>query len=112
MKWNDDVPGCEYRIADYEARGDRIQRAAMGDDMGSDAFWERLRAMSRAERWRLSNLMTQMFFDEVRAEIEAEHPQASEQDRKVEFVARMYGPSLAGHYRRHLEKRESNVNSD
>ena len=111
-KWNDDGPDGEYRIADYDARSERIRRAVLGDDLDSEAYWDRLRNMSKSEGWRLTSRMTQMFFDEVRAEIKAEHPQWNQQEQNIELVARMYGPTLAGRYRRYIEKRSTNEHSD
>jgi hypothetical protein len=57
-----------------------------------------MQRMSKAEAWNESTLMTEMLFREVREEIESEHPDWDERELKTEFVARMYGPTLAGHF--------------
>ena len=56
--------------------------------------------------------MTEMFFNEVREEIKIELPKWNESEQKIEFVARMYGPTLAEGFRRDLEKKKIYGNSD
>ena len=115
-KWNDDEPGCEFRINGYEERGDRIQREViwekLGVEVGSAESWKLMRAMSGGERFALGANMTRRFFAEVRAEIVAEHPTWNETERKIAFVARMYGPTLADHFRRSLEERRTFKETD
>jgi len=114
VKWNDDEPGNEWRMPDLAEREARIRRAVFppGIEYDSPKYWDWMRRMTKAEGCRLSRLMTSMLFNEVRLEIEAEHPDWSELDKKVEFCARMYGPTLAGHLRRWMEKRETHGDSD
>ncbi|HVF09609.1 MAG TPA: hypothetical protein VNA16_02345 [Abditibacteriaceae bacterium] len=109
-KWNDDVPGCEHRIADLAEREAHVRRAVLPPDVefNSPAYWERMRRMTRKEAWRENAIMTSMLFDEVRAETKADHPHWNQQKQNIELVARMYGPTLAGRYRRYMEKRSTN----
>jgi len=105
MKWNDDEPGNEYRIADLDERQAHIQRAVLPPDIEFDspAFWERIRRMTKAEKLHESQTMTSMLFKEVRSEIKTEHPDWNEKEQRIEFVARMYGPTLAARLRDHQE---------
>lgn len=110
---SEDLPGNEFRIADLNEREARIQRAFLpaGVEYDSCEYWEHLRAMTKAERIRQSCQMTQMLFEEVQAEIKAEHPDWGERQQRIEFVARMYGPILAGHFRRYVEAKGIYVDS-
>lgn len=117
---NDDIPGREYRIADYEARNERIQRAVLAERMKiapqEVALDDLLFRFNRAEKFALSNEVTMRFFREVQDKIAAEHPDFDEDERRAEFVARMYGPTLGERYRRYLKSRketkDNNEHSD
>jgi hypothetical protein len=113
-QWNDDRPGNEFRIADLSEREARIRQKFLPAEieLNSDEYWEYMHGLSKAEKWRQSGAMTKMLFDKVRAEIRAEHLGWSGQERKIEFVARMYGPTLAEGFRRDLEKKKLYGNSD
>lgn len=113
MKWNDDLSGNEFRIADLGEREARIRRAFLPPSIEYDSpeYWAHLRSMTKAERMRQSFEMSEMMFEDVRAEIKAEHPQWSEREQKIEFVARMYGPILAEHFQRHVKAKGIYVHS-
>jgi len=113
MKWNDDKPGCEYLIPELAEREARIRRAFLPSGMEYDSreYWQYLRLQNEAERTRESLQMTQLMFEEVQAEIKTEHPDRSERLLKIEFVARMYGPTLAEHFRRHVKEKGIYVHS-
>ena len=114
VKWNDDGPGGEWRMPDLAEREARIRRAVVPSEIELDSpeYWDWMRGLGRGEAWNVSQTMTAMLFNEVHAEIEAEHPEWSVLDKKVEFCARMYGPTLAGHLRRWMEKEAINGDSD
>jgi len=70
-----------------------------------------------AEKFALSNEVTMRFFREVQDKIVSEHPDFDEDERRTEFVARMYGPTLGERYRRYLKNRretfkDNNEHSD
>lgn len=60
--------------------------------------------------------MTNRFFDEVQSEVAAEHPEYDEDERRVAFVTRVYGPTLGERYRGYLKSRketkDNNEHSD
>ena len=59
-----------------------------------------------------NSLISAKFFASVRNEIVDLHPTWSEREQNVEFVGRMYGPRLAGHFRDYLEKQLGNEDEE
>ena len=59
-KWNDDEPGNEFRIADYDVRAVRIQRMFLppGIELNSPEYWDYMRSLTPAERFQQSSEMT------------------------------------------------------
>jgi hypothetical protein len=111
--YNDDAPGREYRIAGCDACSERIERAVLAEKLGIAPqqvdLDDLLFLFNRAEKFTLSNEMTTRFFREVQDEILSEHPDFDEDERRAEFVARMYGPTLGARYRDYLKKRKATV---
>lgn len=101
-KYNDDLPGCEYRMPDYDIRGKRIQRQVVAEKLGiapEDVnLDEAMLGFTKAERWKLGSEMTNRFFREVENEIAAEHPEYSADRIRIEQVTRMYGPTLGARF--------------
>ncbi|HEY0076320.1 MAG TPA: hypothetical protein VGB77_19635 [Abditibacteriaceae bacterium] len=114
IRWNDDEPGNEFRIADYSERSARIQRLFLPPNIefDSEEYWGYMRNLTPVQRFQQSSEMTEFFVNEVHAEILADYPDWDDKSRKIEFVRRMYGPTLAGHLQRWMEKRETNGDSD
>ncbi len=101
-RFNDDVPGREFRIADYEARGERIQRQVFAEKLGiapqDVVLDEAMSRFTKAENRELGHEMTNRFFREVENEIAAEHPEYGQDEIRIEQVTRMYGPTLGARF--------------
>lgn len=110
-KYNDDLPGCEYRMPDCDIRSARIQRAVVADKLGiapEDANIEKaMLGFTKAERWALGSEMTDRFFHEVENEIAAEHPEYSKDEIRIEQVTRMYGPTLGARFGESLKQKRA-----
>jgi hypothetical protein len=98
-------------LADREAR---IRRSVTPQEIELDTpeYWEWMRGLGKGEAYRLSARMTTMLCDDVHGEIAVDHPDWDDKERKIEFVKRMYGPTLAGHLRRWMDKEKHNGDSD
>ena len=110
-KYNDDLPGHEYRIADYEERSERIQREVIAEKLGiapQDVDIDgAMPLFSKAERWKLGSDMTDRFFAEVEDEIAAEYPKYSKDEIRIEQVTRMYGPTLGARFGESLKQKRA-----
>jgi len=112
-RYNDDLPGREYRIADCDVRGDRIQRQVFAEKLGiapqDIILHEAMPRFSKAEHYKLGHEMTDRFFAEVKNEVVTEHPEYNEDERLVEFVTRMYGPKLGQRVKEDLQRRKEEI---
>lgn len=109
-RYNDDLPGREFRMAGYEARGDRIQRQIYAEKLGiapqDVVLDDAMLRFSKAEHYELGHEMTNRFFAEVTAEIASKRHEHNEDERLVEFVTRMYGPTLGQRVKEDLQRRK------
>lgn len=71
------------------------------------AYIERARKMSPSERLREGLERIEAELAAIEAEILKEYPDESEEERKLNFVERMYGKDLADRVRAYLEKRKT-----
>jgi uncharacterized protein YdhG (YjbR/CyaY superfamily) len=110
-KYNDDLPGLEYRMPDYDIRGVRIQRQVVAEKLGVAPeevnIDKAMLGFTKAERWALVSEMTNRFFREVENEIAVEHPEYDEDKRLIEFVTRTYGPTLGGRFGEGLKQKRT-----
>jgi hypothetical protein len=85
-----------------------VTERPLQDDTDLDAERVQLELLRRAgvaRRVALAGSLSRMVIDLARRQLREEHPDATEQELKILFVERHYGPELAAGLREYLRRR-------